>query len=190
MKRFLYYCFTITGLALYLTVQACSGNKDNNNNANQYPYTNGYNNGGQYCYNGQNCTYTNGGAGVPLLNGPALSSFSGGEMILNISGTGQAGQTGQTNYVTTANVNGTIVFQPGACGSAQGQFPIQGQVQWQSGYGGSIGALQGVLQVQGTQMQVSGAVWVASDPYNQGQQGYRLQGSLYAPACYRNITLQ
>ncbi|MCC6278277.1 MAG: hypothetical protein IT289_10220 [Oligoflexia bacterium] len=176
--------FTLAGVTMYLMVPGCSGNK---NDPRQNPYGQ-VPPGGAYCPPGQPCAPIPGGPGVPLLNGPAYSSFAGGEMLLQVSGTGVVpGQpaNGQANFT------GTVLFQPGACGMLPpGQYPIQGTGVFVSGYAGSIGGVEGSLSIPGGAVTVQGAIWLTSDPMNPGAPPlYRLQGNMMAPICNRNITL-
>lgn len=151
-ERYFYALAVVLAFSVYILMPGCGGNKANNN-ANVIPQT---------CLPGQICTgpYTTAAQGIPLLNGPTVSYLDqqGSQIILTWAAPQyNAGQA----YSGSVNVTGTIRLAPGSCyGMPGGEYQVQGQGVWQSGYAGAVAAVQAQLQV------VGGGYAQQQQPYN------------------------
>src|SRR5437870_5681559 len=110
-------------LGMYMLTPGC-GNKSSNNAA-VPPISGGLPN----CIPGQICNIP-GAQGVPLLNGPSLSSLDsqGSTLLLNFAAPSlQAGQS----YSGPVNIVGTLHLPSGCWSIPPGDYPITGQGMWQ-----------------------------------------------------------
>lgn len=181
----------VTAVALFaLTLQGCGGNRDNNNAIPPQYFPPG---GQVNCIPGQPNCYNPGGvySGGPLLNGPAVSSLDGmgSAMILQFAASGATGTSSQYNGQVA--INGTIQLAPGACFNLPpGNYPVQGQGVWVSGYAGAVAGIQAQLQMQNGQITITSAVIKSgTNPLNpQAGFGNFLQGLVQVSVCGRTFT--
>ena len=139
-KRFWILGLVAFAAAAYLLVPGC-GNKGNNS-ANNAPYI-------PVCQPGQYCGNFNTAGGVPLINAPSFSALDPmqGGSSLTLSFAAPNVVAGQA-YTGPVNISGTLHIANGACpGGPGGDFPVQGQGTWNSGYAGQIALVSGQLTV-------------------------------------------
>ncbi|MBK9294847.1 MAG: hypothetical protein IPM57_10485 [Oligoflexia bacterium] len=142
-EKFFYAFAVALGFTAYILMPGCGGNKSTNTNP-TYPPT---------CLPGQICTPTNpyqNAQGIPLINGPTYSALDQQGSQLTLTWAAPQYAAGQA-YNGPVNVSGSLRIAPGACANlpSGGEFQVQGQGNWASGYAGALAAVQANLTVVG-----------------------------------------
>lgn len=140
-EKFFYAFLVAIGFSFYLLMPGCGGSKNNNNAATTVA---------PVCIPGQPCQGGIYGSaqGIPLIPGPTFSALDqmGSQMVLTWAAPQyNAGQA----YNGPVNVNGLLRLAPGRCYGAVGDYQIQGQGSWSSGYAGATAGVQAQLQIVG-----------------------------------------
>ena len=185
----------LTAFALSTALITGCGSKSNNNQ--QLPYVPPT---AVTCVPGQICP-TGIVGGTTLIPAPTVSSldYQGSALILNYAATGAttpiAGTTTSQAYNGTVTITGTLHLVAGAClNLPPGDYPVQGQGQWISNYGGAVAGIQATLQAQNSSVQIgTSLISAGQDPYGTTVQGvapsgYYLQGQVAVSMCGRVFT--
>ncbi|MDZ4677442.1 MAG: hypothetical protein SGI74_08020 [Oligoflexia bacterium] len=183
-KKYFFLAFAFAA-GIYLTVPGC-GNKSSNNN----PASNvGIIPIGGICQPGQPNCVPGGVApagGIPLLNGPAVTSLDSNGSIMVLS-FGAPNITPGQAYAGPVSVSGTVTFGPGGCISLPPgqQIPIQGQGFWTSGFAGSIAGVQANLQLaNNSSLAMNVTIQYGVDTHLPGSPtGFYMQGQVSIPGC-------
>jgi hypothetical protein len=184
-KRYFFFLAAFFAGALYLMVPGC-GNKGSNSNA---PVTVPPGTGTIICTPGQvNCVPTSPAGGIPLLNGPSVSTLDsrGTLMVLSYAA---ASVTPGGAYTGPVNIVGSITFAPNTCYSLPPgtPIPVQGQGYWEGNFAGSIARVRSTAPLQlpnGPAVLAPSLIKFGVDQNNPTPvQGYYLEGQISIPGC-------
>lgn len=137
------------------------------------------------------CNIPGGVGGVQLLNGPTLSTLDsrGSFMQLNFGAAGNVIANNQYNGPVQISglirMNRQCGFQFINQGAIGGDFTVQGQGQWNAGYGGAVARVTGQLVTNnGSQVQLgSSLIQYGQTHVNGAVSQFFLEGQVYIQMC-------